>query len=361
MTRLLPIFTLISLGLLSCQPSENTSWTAFKTCSSNACVQEALAVKAAFLQNPEALMKDFLKTYEAGEDHLIGWLYLLRDSVLTNPQAGTYEERMGWRDELLNATQPYIHDSKLGEIARVIVEELEAIAFTDELEDALPFVEDIVFTGQYALDKGEGGTGELLVSQQNGNTLRFRLQAVGAAPTHHQGQIEGTATLVARAEARFSTAEFGGECVLLLRWSADGVEVITEKGDPAACGLGASVVPDGVYARKSYDNPFLSAAEARKAALLQGEWVSADDPKATLRIAEGRLFQLYDGEEVEPPLRCLYFPKCPADCLPIAATPCLKVIGQDEVCYTIVKADGKTLEISLIGGKGNTNRYQRKK
>ncbi len=361
MTRLLPFLVLASLWLLSCQPAEDASWAAFKKCGSNACVQEALAVRAALVKNPKGLLKNFLSTYEAGEDHLIGWLYLLRDSVLTNPQAGTYEERIGWRDEVLNAAQPYADDPKLGEIARVIVQELESIAFADEVEEAPLFVENLVFTGTYALDKGNAGSGELSVSEQNGTTLRFRLLAVGAGPAHNQGEIAGTARRVSAAEARFSTTEFGSECALLFRWSSEGVEVITEKGDPAACGLGAGVVPDGAYARKGYNDPFLSAADAKKAALLQGEWASADDPKATIRIAEGRLFQLYDGQEVEPPVRCLYFAKCPADCLPVATTPCLKVIGQDEVCYTVVKADGKALEISLIGGTGNTNRYVRKK
>ncbi|MCS7035513.1 MAG: hypothetical protein RMJ33_10565 [Saprospiraceae bacterium] len=361
MTRLLSIAILASLWLLGCQPAEDTSWTAFKKCGASTCVSEALAVKAAFLKNPKGLMQDFLRTYEAGEDHLVGWLYLLRDSVLTNPQAGTYEERVGWRDEVLNAAQPYVDDPKLGEIARVIMENLEAIAFADEVEEEPLVVENLVFTGTYTLDGGDGSTGELAVSEQDGNTLRFRLQAVGAAPARNQGQLTGVATLVSVTEARFSTQEFGSECMLLLRWSSNGVEVVTEKGDPAACGLGAGVIPDGVYARKDYKDPFLSAADAKKAALLQGEWISADDPKAAIRIAEGRLFQLYDGAEVEPPVRCLYFPKCPSGCLPVATTPCLKVIGQDEVCYTIVKADGKTLALSLIGGTGNTNRYVRKK
>ena len=39
----------------------------------------------------------------------------------------------------------------------------------------------------------------------------------------------------------------------------------------------------------------------------------------------------------------------------------LKVTGQDNVCYAVIKADGKVLELSQIGGTGNTNRYVRKR
>ncbi len=350
------------LALAGCQTTEDASWAAFKKCGSNACVQEALAVKDALLKSPNALLKDFLKTYEQGEDHLIGWLYLMRDSVLTNPETGTYEERVALRDKILTAVQPYTNDSKLGEIARVIAEELESIAFTAEVEDYPLYIEGLVFNGTYAFERGEaGGSGELRISEQDGGGLRFRLLVVGAAPAHNQGEISGTATFVSPQEARFTTQEFGAECTLRFTWSGDTVRVITQQGGPAACGLGAGVMPDGVYTRKSYDDPFLSAADAKSAALLQGEWQSAQDPKASIRIAEGKLFQFYDDEAVEPPVRCLYFPKCPASCSPAAQGPCLKVIGQDEVCYTVVKADGKVLELSLIGGTGNTNQYVRRK
>ncbi len=361
MTRLFSLLPLLGLLWAGCQPAEDASWAAFKRCASNACVQEVLAVKAALVKNPKVLLKDFLKTYEQGEDHLIGWLYLMRDSVLTNPAAGTYEERVAMRDEILSAVQPYANDAQLGEIARVIVQEFEAIAFLAEQEDALASLENLVFTGTYTLDRGpSGGTGELHIAEQDADSLRFRLLVVGAAPAHNQGEIAGVAARLSAHEARFSTQAFGSECALRFKWSDDAVQVSTEKGDAAACGFGAGVVADGAYQRKSYNDPFLSAADAKKAALLQGEWQSAEDPKATIRLAEGRLFQLYDGAEAEPPVRCLYFPKCPASCSPVAKVPCLKVIGQDEVCYTVVKADGKTLELSLLGGTGKTNRYVRK-
>ncbi len=362
MMRLLLLFAVAGLWWTGCKSTEDPSWAAFKQCGSNACVQEALAVKTAFVKNPGGLLKDFLRTYQQGEDHLIGWLYLLRDSVLTQPQAGSYEERIRWREEILNAAQPYAQDAQLGEIARVIIQEMASIAFAEETEAVLPFSESAVFTGTYMLVDGYGGTtGELRIGQLGGDSLRFRLLAVGPAPAHNQGEIEGRAVLLSGREAFFSTQAFGDTCSLRFQWSGDEVRVGTGKVDPPTCGLGAGVVPDGRYSRKSYADPFLSAADAKKAALLGGEWQSAQDAQVTIRIGEGRLFQYYAGEEVEPPVPCLYFPKCPAGCSPAAKVPCLKVIGQDEVCYAVVKADGKTLELSLIGGTGAINRYVRKK
>ncbi len=359
-TLFLGAAVLVGLG---CQSTENAAWAAFKRCGSNACVQEALAVKAAFLKDPETLLRDFLNTYEQGDDHLIGWLYLMRDSVLTHSEAGAYEERVGWRDEIVQAAKPYAEHPKWGAIARVIVDEMEAIAIAAEREDGPEALASPVFVGTYALaGEGHAAAGELWVSETAGDSLRFRLLAVGPAPAHNQGVLAGTAAVVSANAARFATREFGSECTLYFRWSGDStVYVHTEQGDPAACGLGAGVVPDGTYSRKRYEDPFLSAAEAQKAALLEGEWQSVQDPKNTLRIAQGRITHLYEGREVEPPVRYAYFSQCPANCSPAAEVPCIRTFGQDFVCYTIVKADGKTLELSLIGGAGNTNRYTRKK
>ena len=70
---------------------------------------------------------------------------------------------------------------------------------------------------------------------------------------------------------------------------------------------------------------------------------------------------LYDGKSTEPSMRYIYYPTCPKDCNPADKLSCLKIVGQDEVCYSIVFADGKSLHISQIGGTGNTNRYEKKK
>ena len=135
----------------------------------------------------------------------------------------------------------------------------------------------------------------------------------------------------------------------------------TLKGDPHSCGFGMNVMPDGVYTRKNYANPFLTKKETVTATNLMGEWTSTEDPKSGVKIANGQFLFTYESQNPEPALRYIYFPTCPKDCTPSVKMPCLKVIGQDEVCYSIVKADGKVLELSQIGGTGNTNRYVRKK
>ena len=97
------------------------------------------------------------------------------------------------------------------------------------------------------------------------------------------------------------------------------------------------------------------------AANLEGEWQSKEDPKAGIKIQNGRFEYVYAGEKPEPSMRYIYYPTCPKDCNPIAKMPCLKIVGQDDVCFSIVKADGKSLDISQIGGTGNTNHYVKKK
>jgi hypothetical protein len=110
-----------------------------------------------------------------------------------------------------------------------------------------------------------------------------------------------------------------------------------------------------------YPDPVLTEKEAKMAEKLVGEWQSKDDPKAGVKMGNGQFTFLYDGKTTESPMRYIYYPTCPKDCNPLDKMPCLKIIGQDDVCYSILKADGKSLEISQIGGTGNTNRYMKKK
>ncbi len=360
----LNLLLLSALVLFSCQPAEDGAWAAFKQCATNQCVKEAMAVKDALLKNPKGLMADFLRTYEKGEDHLIGWLYLMRDSVLTNPAMGAIEQRIAMQQSIIAAAKSFEKDPKLGEIAKTITDEIGTTAIAAELEDEVVEPSSDPVTGTYAFDKGNAGSGELQISQVSFDKIKFKLAVFGGPPAHNQGMMEGETTFSAGNEATFSTTEFGGTCTLQFSWNGDVVTVKTLKGDSPTCGFGNNVSADGTYARKSYANPMLSAAEAKKAALLTGEWQSASDPKAGLKIADGRysdLYEMAEGQAPVPPLRYIYHPVCPKDCNPVAPTPCLSVIGQDVVCYAIVKADGKTLELSQIGGTGNTNKYVKKK
>jgi hypothetical protein len=111
----------------------------------------------------------------------------------------------------------------------------------------------------------------------------------------------------------------------------------------------------------SHPTPAYSAKDLKMLDKLQGEWQSSDDPKASIKIENEQYWDLYEGQKAEPAMRCIYYAICPKDCNPIAKMPCLKVIAQDEMCYSIVKADGKVLHLSQIGGTGNTNRYVKKK
>jgi hypothetical protein len=110
-----------------------------------------------------------------------------------------------------------------------------------------------------------------------------------------------------------------------------------------------------------YPDPVLSEKDVKVVEKMQGMWQSKEDPKAGIKIENGRFSYVYEGQKPDPSMRYIYYPICPKDCNPIAKMPCLKIIGQDDVCYSIVKADGKVLDISQIGGKGNTNQYVKKK
>lgn len=91
---------------------------------------------------------------------------------------------------------------------------------------------------------------------------------------------------------------------------------------------------------------------------LVGTWHSTTDPKSSIKIGDGMFAELYEGKVLnENPYR--YQKVCPEDCGGPAGAdfPCIRVFGQDVVCFAVVKADGKTLEISQVGGRGNTLKY----
>jgi hypothetical protein len=354
------LFLSISTTLFACLGNESGAWADFKKCAGNDCVKEAVAVKDAFLQNPQKLLGEFQKTYEKGEDHVIGWLYILRDSVLVNSKVGTTETRFAMQQAVIAAAKPFENDPKVHEMAKSVIAELEILAIASELEDDIVEPSSDPITGTYAFDKGkDGGSGELQVSQTAFDKFKFKLSVFGGPPAHNQGFMEGEVALSPNNEAVFSLNEYGGECALQFAWG-EGVVLKTLKGDPAVCGFGNNVTADGLYQRKSFADPFLSKTAAKTAANLLGEWQSVDDPKASVTIADGRYAEAYEGQDPMPPMRYIYYPVCPKDCNPVAKMPCLKIMGQDDVCYGIVKADGKSLEISQIGGTGNTNRYVKK-
>jgi hypothetical protein len=217
----------------------------------------------------------------------------------------------------------------------------------------------IPLTGVYSYDNGDQGSGELLVQQTSYDGFDFKLMVVGRAPAHNQGTMEGSAKITPNGVAVYTTKEFG-ECSLQFTWANGAVSIKTLKGDPAACGFGNAVMADGDYKRTNFTNPFLSKKDAQAMSLLQGTWQSAADTKFSIIIKDGLYTETYEGSAPIPTVY-IYHPTCPKDCNPVAPMPCLKIMGQDDVCFTVVKADGKTLELSQIGGTGNTNKYVKKK
>ena len=342
----------------ACSPKGTDAWDAFTACGSTTCVKEVLAVKDAFLKNPEAIFTRFNESDEQGTDHVVGWLYILRDSVLLNSNFSSTEERFDLQQQIVEVAKPYLENAKFADMAKFVVDEIGQLAIASELEDDVVEPASEPFSGTYGFElPNDGGSGELLVSQISADQFKFKLMVVGGKPAHNQGMMEGVANILG-STADFSTAEFGGSCKLSFNFG-DGVEITTLEGDPATCGFGNGVKADGVYRRTSFDDPFLSAADAKKVKLLQGTWQSLDDPKSVIKIVDGKYIDVYDGKEVSSAI-CLYYAKCPEDCGPAGAGACLKITAQDDMCYSLVSLTATNLELSLIGGRGNTNRYKKK-
>jgi hypothetical protein len=348
----------LCLLIFSCKNEPSGPWDAFVKCATNACVAEVVAVKDAFLKDPKPIFEKFVETDQKGEDHFIGWLYILRDSVLLNSSYSPTEDRLAMQQALIDTSRAYENDPKYGSFAKSIISEVEMLAIASELEDVLYDFAPV--TGTYSFElPNDGGSGELKVNRTDAENIRFELSVVAGPPAHNQGMMEGTAKLTEMNVFEYATTEFGGTCKLQFTFGGEAVEIKTLEGDPAACGFGNGVVADNVYRMSSYDDPFLSGADAKTAQNLLGTWVSTEDEKSVLKIENGMYIEVYDGEEMgRTPFQ--FFPKCPPFCNPEGGFACLAVMGQDDVCYAVVKADGMNLEFSMVGGTGNTLVYKKK-
>lgn len=147
-------FIFVSVLFCACTstaPKVDT-WATFTQCATNNCVREAIAVKDAFMKDPKHLLTDFQATYEKGEDHVIGWLFILRDSVLLNPQMGTIQQRLTLQQSIIAAAKPFEKDAKVHEMAKSVMDELGIADIAngkvnDPMANALP--ETATFCYQY--------------------------------------------------------------------------------------------------------------------------------------------------------------------------------------------------------------------
>jgi hypothetical protein len=384
------LLSLMLIGFFACQTTAPTSdaWTAFKICATNNCVKEAIAVKDDFLKNPQKVLTDFQATYEKGEDHVIGWLYILRDSVLTNPNMGALDARMKMRDAIVAAAKPFENDPKVHEMAKSVVSEMSSTSIISETEDDDAHdMAETTSTFCYQFDHQGEHIKCQLFSAANGEFTGYYTWYIEGKDGMH-GVLKGKNFFNDTLLADYTYIQEGythtEEIVLLKKgdnltrlegemYEKGGKMVIRDKKKLKASNTlvkadCAKLTKDFKHIRDmekdmvfQYPDPELSEKDVKVVEKLQGEWQSKEDPKAGIKIENGRFSYVYAGQKPDPSMRYIYYPTCPKDCNPVAKMPCLKIIGQDDVCYSIVKADGKVLDISQIGGKGNTNQYVKKK
>jgi hypothetical protein len=339
--------------IVSCQPGESPEWTKFKSCGTDKCVAEVIAVKDAFLKDPKGLLGQFNATYSKGEDHVIGWLYMLRDSVLANAKYGTIAQRQAMQQQIVAAAKPFENDATLGEMAKSVLQEIGDFAIMAEVEDGA------LITGTYGfeLPKMEG-SGTLKILAKDGNKFRYSLLVTGRAPAHNMAIMDGEGTMTDGSTAILENTEFG-KCRIELRFKGDTVVVKTLEGDPASCGFGNGAMADGTFTREDDLDPFRAEGGDAVPEMLLGKWQSTIDPKAMVEITDTHYIDYYEGKEMSKELYS-YHQKCPADCPDADGVTCIRVVGQDAMCFAVIKSEKKLLQLSLIGGTGKTLEFKRK-
>ncbi len=96
-------------------------------------------------------------------------------------------------------------------------------------------------------------------------------------------------------------------------------------------------------------------------AALQGAWVSLDDPAYALEFAGNEQIETYDGA-VQGYYMTSLEAACPDGTGPGPVLFAVMMGGDSQAetwCYTILKADGTMLEMTLEGGNGSTLRFRR--
>lgn len=388
------LFLLASIYCLACQNavSNTDAWANFLKCSDNKCLNETIAVKDALLKNPKEILTQFQATYESGDDRVVGWLFILRDSVLINPKMGTIDARLKMQQDIIAAAKPFEKDPKVSEMAKNVMDYLSLTTVDvkngkineitegeydvttkpycyqfskdgEHIACRLDVAENGQFSGYYNwyID-GKDGTQGVLSSKSNFNDETLYMEY-----TYMQEGIVTTEPLIFTKKGTTLTNlvsdvfDKNGRMVLSKKEKLKPGNTLNS----VDCSqIDKEIKPIVVMEKDnlfSHPAPIYTEKDLQVVDKLQGEWQSLDDPKASIKIENGKYQDIYKGENEMPSMRCVYYPVCPKDCNPIAKMPCLKIIGQDEICYSIVKADGKELYLSQIGGTGNTNRYKKKK
>jgi hypothetical protein len=386
-------FVAFALCVCACQTAPTTAtshaWSSFQKCSGSPCIQEALAVKEAFLKNPQQTLTAFQATYEKGEDHVVGWLFILRDSVLINPKMGSVDERLAMQQAVIAASKTYEKDPKVKEMAKNVMDYLNVVDVkagkindpmaSDNADNPPSFCYELdsegehtlcqlftaangEFSGYYSwfIDGKDGTEGVLKGKNVNSDTL------VATHTYIQEGELSSEELIFLKKGDNLIRLTSGvydknGREVLKNRKTLKAGSKLVKVNCAKVSGRLKRIQTLEKEAYFTHPDPKLSPKDEKVVANLQGEWQSSDDPKAGIKIADGKFTFIYAGQKPEPSMRLIYYPICPKDCNPVAKMPCLKLIGQDDVCYSIVKADGKSLDISQIGGTGNTNRYVKKK
>ncbi|RME00809.1 MAG: hypothetical protein D6816_13160, partial [Bacteroidetes bacterium] len=192
--------------------------------------------------------------------------------------------------------------------------------------------------GTYVLESEEQArTGELQISLLPGGKISYSLMVVGAAPAYNQGFLQGESTLK-DGKAMLGTSEFGGPCKIeLVALDSATLKLTTREGDPATCGFGNGVVPDGTY-RLGNQATGEESAEAIDPAQLTGLWRSTDDPTYELAIDEANYKEYNRGEEVSVQ-QYKFFEKCPSGCGDMGLANCLQTwSAQDTFCFVVLEA-----------------------
>lgn len=96
---------------------------------------------------------------------------------------------------------------------------------------------------------------------------------------------------------------------------------------------------------------------------MMGQWVSTYDELEVLHFLPGKYTTYYDGQKVVEE-NMSYHAECPKECAPDLEGemdfPCFMLEGEyGKTCFALVEVSENELQLSMLGGRGNTLVYKR--
>lgn len=216
----------------------------------------------------------------------------------------------------------------------------------------------LITDGTYYLNNENASNSILEIMSNESGVCNYRLTILGTVSNTYKTSLEGDIEIL-DGKAIIRTNEVEGTCAIKIQ-SLDSltIQLETIEGDSNTCRAGGEIIPIGIYRLQKETKSALGLIDPTQ---MIGIWRNIKDPTFEIKIDEEEYIEYNRGQKVNS---MKY--KVSADysdaCSQNSSSSCLTVWGDtDTFCFSIIHADIKLLELSMMGGVGPSLQFERLK